>query len=390
MATSAHPGGLVIPAAHRLLTPIQLMARRPLGRWSEELLGFLNDATSTRRRIPSFEHCQAVIGYTNQAALVQAHAGLVGNADALCDQQIRWLQAIATCHGMPSVLLLIVQPWINKGRLAGRRGDINLALRCFTEVRAYTARETPLLAGCEIGDEFWPLLDWDRTKAAEFGELVLAFESLSVFLAQQRYDDVLRFEAIFSHRIVATKATYALQEASVVALGQSDDPDRAVHQARLYERSAEPRQKLVFRYRAAEVRALANEIDAAASEFNELIRICRKLRIDDRRSVAFLLLVQQIVRAAWMVAASPEARAVAEEVIAGARRLDDEVVAIETLQLLAREETGQRDTAAAMQLRENLASTGYARFRAARNVVACQPVVNELFRTAMRAMHLPQ
>src|SRR6185503_15112106 len=102
------------------------VSRPPLRVWVANLLDNLAEAERKSTAWPSVDGCM------NNAALIAVYRGDLRGAEELCQIQLRWVANLMREHGPIAVGELVIQPWINIGRLRRIQRDYQAALRHFT------------------------------------------------------------------------------------------------------------------------------------------------------------------------------------------------------------------------------------------------------------------
>jgi hypothetical protein len=140
-------------------------ARRPaLVPWATDLLG------AVRRLDPtSNESFRELATLQNNLALLELCGGNAEQARRTCDAHLLWATAIAERHGVAEWGDLVLQPWVNLGRLARAQGSLDSAL-----------------------DHFAAFETVSRGQAVIIGSLRIEAEVVKEVLRRGRLDDVVR------------------------------------------------------------------------------------------------------------------------------------------------------------------------------------------------------
>jgi hypothetical protein len=342
----------------RLLTVNEQPVRRPLDAWAGELMGDLEAALAEGDVIG---RARRVTGCGNGASLVLAHAGRLEDAGRIVRAQVAWLQASADRAGEGALLALVVQPWINLGRLHVLHGRPDAALRHYADVRACRMDAPVSLAGRDVLPAHWAAAGWESTELARFGRSAWIIDGLRVLLPAARWAEAR--EMADAEEAGAGGAAPFLREARWVALGREGRADEALSLVEPALRGGGAWDRMVAHLRRAELLALAGDDVRAAAALGELVAVFGKMAGLEGLQLPALLIVQALVSLALVHAPSAEAFALAERVAAGARRLDDEVMEIEAMRLLAAHAPPPERPRRAAELRLREQSTGYARLR---------------------------
>lgn len=357
---------------NRLLMPAAQIPRLPLQKWASGLADRANQLAA-RSTSAEFEHASLVTNTANNAALVLTHGGLVDSAEAVCRSQCAWLADVAERHGCPELRMLLIQPWVNLGRLCARTCRTEQALSCFADVLHCTTSARPAIAGFPLNRNHWAYLEWDAAAGERFGRTVYIKNSLDALLLARRYEDVVSFAAANRHLCQDNLRAFAL-EAEMIARARLGEREQAIG-AEQRDRPYHPWARIVFRVRSAQALAMADEdLDRANSIIGALLAVMQQLAVAEKATLPYLLVVMQAVRTQLALRTTPAACHLASDLAAAADRLDDEVLMIEALQSLCL--TGA--VAESARLQGLLRQTGYCRFASAE--VAQKPVPPEIVR----------
>lgn len=338
----------------RLLAVTEQITRRPLDAWAAELEGDIAAALAMEEGV---ERARTVTGCGNNASLILAHAGRLDDAERIVRAQIEWLHAEAARTGRGALRALAMQPWINLGRLEALRGRPDDALRHYHDVRACRMDRPVTLAGAAVLPADWAAAGWEPEELERFGRSVLVIDGLRVLLPAGRW--ALVREMADDGELGQGAAAPFLREAGWVALGREGRPREALERLESTLRSGGPWDRMAAHVRLAELSLLAGDQARAASVTGELVAVVGQMSGVEGLQLPALLIVQALVALALAHAPSAAALALAGRVAAGARRLDDEVMEIEALRLLAAHAPDPH----AAELRRREDATGYARLR---------------------------
>jgi hypothetical protein len=312
----------------------------------------VGEAVEQARAGFDLEACDQLIRCGNNAGLIHTHSGRLDAAEALCRAQLAWLRREAARTGHPELLALVVQPWVNIGRLRGMTGAPAEALARFREVEACTPHAVSVVGTDHIPGEAWALAGPPLEEMEHLGRMVLVVDSLRVLLAARRFTDVVDFPFADVARSGRRLGRF-LAEAECVALGRLGRVDEALARADSYRGEARAWDRVVAHLRWAELLVLAGDPEAARPVLASLLNLSRRVTLPREPDVAILLILHHLLKLALALDPTPEAVALGEELLAAARRADDEVLTIDLLRLLGHD----------AELGRLLASTGYARLR---------------------------
>jgi len=365
----------------RLLTPADQVARRPLVSWAEELGERVGGARAQADAGFDVAACGEVIRCGNNAGLIHTHCGRLSEAEAICEAQMEWLRRQAARTGHPELVALVVQPWINVGRLRGMTGSPAVALAHFRQVHACTPHAASTVGADTIAGGAWALTGSSDEELDRFGRTVLVVDSLRVLLAARRFAEILDFEF---RGVAGTGRRLALflAEAECVALGRLGRVDEALARVQAYRGDARAWDRVVAHLRWAELLVMAGEPDGARPVLDALMQLSRRVTLPREPDVAILLIIHQIVKLSFALGPSPEALTLAEELLAAARRAEDEVLTIDLLRLLS-QHGGAKHRA---ELDRLLDTTGYIRSRRRGDPAPDLRAVGRLFERIMAAL----
>lgn len=365
----------------RLLSVTEQVARRPLDAWARELAG---DMAAALAETDVVGRARTVTGCGNAASLVLAHAGRLDDAERVVRAQVAWLQRGADRTGRGALLALAVQPWINLGRLHALRGRADAALRHYHDVRACRMDGPVTLAGRAVLPADWAAAGWDPAELERFGRSVRVIDGLRVLLPAGRWD---RVREMADGEEDAGAAAPFLREARWIALGRQGDAEAALALVEPALRGGGAWDRMVAHLRRAELLLLAGDGPRAEAVLGELVAVCGRMAGLEGLQLPPLLVVQALSALALRHAPSRDAFVLAERVAAGARRLDDEVMEIEALRLLAAHARpgAERDGHAAA-LRRRADETAYARLRPRAAAGTSFPAVDALLERMVAAL----
>ncbi|HEX8695753.1 MAG TPA: hypothetical protein VF746_25280 [Longimicrobium sp.] len=366
----------------RLLTVNEQPARRPLGAWAEDLSGSLATALAEPDVIG---RARTVTGCGNNASLILAHAGRLDDAERVVRAQVAWLQAGADRTGEGALLALALQPWINLGRLHALRGHAAAALRHYAEVRACRMDAPVSLAGRAIIPAHWKAAGWEPAGLERFARTAWAIDGLRVLLAAGRWAEVREMADGDAERGAGGAAAF-LREARWIALGREGRVDVALAQVEPAVRAGSVWDRMVAHVRRAELLLLAGDETSAAGTLGELVAVFGRMGGLEGLQLPALLIVQALAALAVLHVPSAAARTLAGRVAAGARRLDDEVMEIEILRLLAASDRPAERARRADELRRRTDATGYARLRPRDRPPAPSAAVDALLERILAAL----
>jgi hypothetical protein len=128
-----------------LLTP-RARPRRPcLKSWADALRARASLGSSGDEH-PA-ERAATIVGWLNQAALIEVYFGRRDRARAICEFAIDWLEQLFAVSGEPLVPRFVFQPLINVGRLHDRLGEIDQALDVFRTIGRALRGEPTVVRG---------------------------------------------------------------------------------------------------------------------------------------------------------------------------------------------------------------------------------------------------
>jgi hypothetical protein len=367
----------------RLLTVNEQPARRPLHAWAGELAGDLAAALAERALL---ERARRVTGCANHASLVLAHAGRLDDAEHMVRAQLAWLQAGADRTGDGALLALALQPWINLGRLHALRGRADAALLHFQDVGACRMDAPVPLAGRTVLAAHWAAAGWQAAELERFGRSARIIDGLRVLLSAGRWGQVHDMARGEQGRDAGAAAPF-LREACWVALGREGRADAALALVEPALGTGGAWDRMVAHLRRAELLLLAGEEARATGALGELVAVCLRMPGLEGLQLPVLLIVQALAGLALAHAPSPCAVTLAARVAAGAHRLDDEVMEIEILRLLAAHALpGSERRRHAGELRRRESATGYTRLLPRARPPTSSGAVDELLERVLAAL----
>jgi hypothetical protein len=362
LAPAPRPAVAQLPGT-RMLTPTEQLERRPLAAWSADLLQEMRTDRVRWYGETVDERVRVFVSWGNLIGLIHTHAGRPDNALLVCEAQVAWLAALADRSGRPELFTHAVQPWCNLGRLHALAGRTDDALRHYADVYACcTVPGTPL-AGREIDPGWWDRALWAPGSVQSLGRTLLVMDSLRVLLPAARWQAVLDLAAGGVADGTALLPV-VLREAEMVALARTGDAEQAIAAAERARGEGRAWDRIVATLRWAELAALSGDEERATRAAVELLSVARRVSVADKLELPVLFPLQQLAAFAFSLGLAREAVELGEALLAGARRLDDEVMQIEVLrQLSAHAPDADARDAHAETLAAMVDATAYARLR---------------------------
>jgi len=200
-------------------------AREPLRCWAARLVGVVGEPPAETFADAARQH----EAFSN-AALIFAYLGEPDRAAEILVHQLALVDEAIRRRRDPLFLSMVIDPWVNLGRLCSRRGDADAARRHFADVFALRSGADCRVGPCEI-----PADDWARTRVAdhrldELTAAIYVIESLKALFVAERFDEAARFlDTVGWAR--ATPLRSLLVEADLIALagvGRHDEVLAAV------------------------------------------------------------------------------------------------------------------------------------------------------------------
>lgn len=169
-------GDSVRLAAVRLLWPYERVARRPLRPWAAALA----DRLERQDHVSAWEIGTCL----NQAALVATHLGHFALARSMCEAQLAWARRLADDD--PGAAVLLLQPWLNVGRLHVLEGRHDAGRRHFA-IAVDALRAVPTeVAGRHFDEDTWHAIDAADPDAVRATWNVYVVETVESWLAEER------------------------------------------------------------------------------------------------------------------------------------------------------------------------------------------------------------
>jgi tetratricopeptide (TPR) repeat protein len=344
--------------------------RPPLRAWAKALIEKLAAADRGPASWRRIEACM------NNASLIEILRGDEPAAQASCELQLGWAVHLLQSHGALAAGELMIQPWINLGRLRRIRGEHALALRHFTLLVDTAAGRGPRVGPVTFGAAAWQELVRSKGLLPTL-QAVYVIESEKVYLAAGDHAGAL--ELIRRARALIGEDTSSLMdEGELIALaGLSRHGEaRGVLERAGWQKG--PYRKLLWATYGAALLAAAGDLEDARRLVGKIGPRVAESHYDEARDQRVLRYLAYLGGLSLRLGLRPLAARVWRAGLRGARRLADVPLELRFLDALL-EFNGEEDQEALSAQRDALLRDSlYAIPRDPRGPVAA-PAADPLF-----------
>lgn len=341
-----------------LLSPNDRVARLPLRFWAERLILNLQHTYATIREPRRFAENLAAIG--NNAGLVAASRGDTEAALKSAELQIRWLGRLARRSRESSLAAFAVQPWVNLGRLDAISGRTMEALDRFSELWRSALNGHVHIGTLRLGEGDWAAIVPTRDHFLTFVHTIYVSDSLKAMILNRRFDLV----DPFSLQVGAKGRLKSMcDEACIVAESKTGDHRKAIARAETAVASATGWPAVVLQLRLAEANACAGELDGSRKILSQLADMIQHVSVKIMAKPELMQITARLAVACCEVELFHDGITVAENVLKGAQSVQDEMIQLDMLEILANFAEQEQANSWREKLSELKAGTDYARFR---------------------------
>lgn len=313
---SEDEGPRLEPLRLPLLMPHDRIARRPLGKWADDLRAQLQNIRNQNR--DAFSHLQALAPCANNASLMEVYRGDISAAEEMCHAQYDFAAEAASRD--ESLAAFCVQPWINLGRLYGRTGHPDRALRMFEQLWNVVRGEgeTGDVPECVVTGIGYVGAEHDGGR--RFCRSMYVLDSMQVLTFTGRYAEL----GTFSREAPLTGWTrWHVAEADVIAKAGVDKNQQAAKNAMSLRQEVRTWKKMSVLLHLARILKRLGQRRTMHKILQQLMVLCDQLPIRHESNVSHLLVVAEIGEVALTQGDCYELPEVAAAGLHAAKELED-------------------------------------------------------------------
>jgi tetratricopeptide (TPR) repeat protein len=202
-------------SSQELLLESGRTSRPPLRTWARSLLDRLESGEASPASWSKVAVCM------NNASLIEAFRGNSSGSQGLCELQLRCAENLLRFHDAATHADLVLQPWINLGRLLRIRGQYDRALEHFAVFLDVMQGRAPRLWPLQIDAPSWRKLATAQSETSVLPLLkaVYIVDSMKVYFSARDVEGAARF--LRQARVLLDGETHLLlDEAELITLAR--------------------------------------------------------------------------------------------------------------------------------------------------------------------------
>lgn len=282
-SVSPDPDPLRLP----LLMPHDRIARRPLGVWADDLRDQL-------RRIQEgdltpYQHLHALAPCANNVSLMDVYRGDIRAAEEMCRAQYR--SAADAAAGDETLSAFCVQPWINLGRLYGRTGEPERALKMFQQLwnaarGEGTADDVPdwVVTGLEY-------LESGQDGGLRFCRSMYVLDSMQVMTFARLYDQL---ESFANKAPLEGWTRWHVAEGDLIAKAALDKLEQAAQNALSVRKRLRTWKKMSVLLHLSRILKRMGQTGTTHKILQQLMALCDQLPVRQESNVSHLFVIAEI------------------------------------------------------------------------------------------------